>query len=413
MTSLLPDFSATRRVLSNRNFALYTAGNFVSLVGTWIQRLAQGWLVWQLTESGTWLGAVAVAEFLPTLIVTPITGALADRFDRRILAVIGQILACLQAVALCTITALGLATPELIFGLATIGGIVYPLVQTARLTLIPSLLDKKDYTSAIAITAVSFNVTRIAGPAIAGVVISTLGIAPAFGLNAVSYLAVIFALLALRIPKMDKQEKESTSIFADLIEGWRYMARHKALGPLLLLWGIACMFALPLQHLLPGIIDTYYGGGPEMLATFTATMGIAAVFTGVYMAQRSGPRGLTKMTLIATVFCGLATAGFAATHTELIAYIMIGVLGLFGVALGTTSQTLVQTAVDESYRGRALSVWYTVIGGGQALGALVLGALAELYGFGPPLIVAGMFTALAAVAMLPKRSRYANLLEQT
>jgi len=201
MASLIPDFSATRRVFSNRNFAIYTAGNFVSLVGTWIQRLAQGWLVWELTGSGTWLGAIAVAEFLPTIIVTPITGALADRFDRRLLAVIGQALACLQAVTLCTVTALGWATPELIFVLAMIGGVIYPLVQTARLTLIPSLLDKQDYTSAIAITAVSFNTTRIAGPAIAGVVISTLGIAPAFGINAVSYMAVIFALLALKIPK--------------------------------------------------------------------------------------------------------------------------------------------------------------------------------------------------------------------
>ena len=157
MATRFLDFTATRRVLSNRNFALYTAGNFVSLVGTWIQRLAQGWLVWDLTHSGTWLGAVAVAEFLPTIIVTPITGALADRFDRRLLAVIGQAMACLQAIALCTVTALGLATPELIFGLAMIGGVIYPLVQTARLTLIPSLLDKQDYTSAIAITAVSFN----------------------------------------------------------------------------------------------------------------------------------------------------------------------------------------------------------------------------------------------------------------
>lgn len=413
MASLLPDFSATRRVLSNRNFAIFTAGNFVSLVGTWIQRLAQGWLVWELTGSGTWLGAIAVAEFLPTIIVTPITGALADRFDRRRLAVIGQALACLQAITLCTVTALGWATPELIFALAMIGGIVYPLVQTARLTLIPSLLDKEDYTSAIAITAVSFNTTRIAGPAIAGVVISTFGIAPAFGMNAVSYMAVIFALLALKIPKFVKKESESSGILSDLIEGWRYMGSHPALGPLLGLWGVACLLALPLQHLLPGIIDTYYGGGPEMLATFTATMGIAAVFTGVYMAQRSGARGLTRITIIATLFTGAATAGFAATHVEFLAYVMIGVLGLFGVALGTTSQTLVQTAVDDSYRGRALSVWYTVIAGGQALGALILGSFAELYGFGPPLIAGGIITALAAVILYPRRKRYAAILEQS
>lgn len=413
MPSLLPDFSATRRVFSNRNFAIFTAGNFVSLVGTWIQRLAQGLLVWQLTGSATWLGAIAVAEFLPTIIVTPITGALADRFDRRRLAVIGQALACLQAIALCTVTALGWATPELIFALAMIGGVIYPLVQTARLTLIPSLLDKEDYTSAIAITAVSFNTTRIAGPAIAGVVISTFGIAPAFGINAVSYMAVIFALLALKIPKFVKKENESSGILSDLVEGWRYMGGHPALGPLLGLWAVACLLALPLQHLLPGIIDTYYGGGPKMLASFTATMGIAAVFTGVYMAQRSGARGLTRITIIATLFTGAATAGFAATHVEFLAYVMIGVLGLFGVALGTTSQTLVQTAVDDSYRGRALSVWYTVIAGGQALGALILGSFAELYGFGPPLIAGGIITVLAAMALYPRRKRYAILLEQS
>ena len=125
MTSRLFDFSASRRALSNRNFAIFTAGNVVSLTGTWIQRLAQGWLVWELTGSGTWLGAVAVAEFLPSVIVTPVVGALSDRFDRRLLSTIGQVLAGLQAVALCAITALGLATPELVFALAIFGGVVF------------------------------------------------------------------------------------------------------------------------------------------------------------------------------------------------------------------------------------------------------------------------------------------------
>ena len=140
-----------------------------------------------------------MAEFLPSIIVTPLVGAWADRFDRRILSIIGQVLAGLQAATLCFITAAGLVTPQLIFALAIFNGVVFPLVQAARLTLVPSLLDKKDMTAAIAITAIIFNVTRIVGTALAGVIIATLGAATAFGINAVSFIAVIFALLALDI----------------------------------------------------------------------------------------------------------------------------------------------------------------------------------------------------------------------
>ncbi len=410
--SRLFDFSATKRVFSNSNFALFTAGNAISLIGTWVQRLAQGWLVWELTGSGTWLGAIAMAEFLPTVIITPITGSLADRFDRRKLSVIGQALACAQAVALCIVTALGWVTPELIFALATIGGIVYPLVQTARLTLVPSIIDKNDMTAAIAVTAIVFNVSRVVGPAIAGVVIAIFGVAAAFGVNAVSYLAVIVALLALRIEKQTASKRVPLSILADIIDGWRYTLTHPALGPLMALWAIVCTLALPFQHLLPGIISTFYAGGPRMLAGFTAIMGLAAVGAGLWMIQRSGTHGLTFISLIATLACGAFATAFATNQSLWLAYGLVGALGFFAAIIGTTSQTLVQTAVEDNYRGRALSVWYTAITGGQALGALVLGAAAERFGFGPPLIVGGMVTGLWAIALIPKRSTFASILEK-
>ncbi len=412
MTSRLFDFSASRRALTNRNFAIFTAGNIISLTGTWIQRLAQGWLVWELTGSGTWLGAVAVAEFLPSIIVTPLVGALSDRYDRRLLSIIGQVLAGLQAAVLCIITALGVVTPQLVFALAVFGGIVFPLVQAARLTLVPSLLDKEDMTPAIAITAIIFNVTRIVGPALAGVIIATFGAATAFGINAVSFIAVIFALTVLDIRPEDYQTVQRTSLTTDMVDGWRYTLSHPAIGPLMGLWTTACMLTIPVQHLLPGIIDTFYNGGPEMLAAFTSTMGAAALLTGLWLAQRSGAKGMTVITLVATLGSGVFTAAFAANNTLWLAYGLIGLLGLFGSIIGTTSQTLIQTAVAEAYRGRAISVWYTAVNGGQALGALMLGAAAELYGFGIPLIAGGVITALWAVTLLPKRGRYAAILEK-
>lgn len=412
MSSRLFDFTASRSVISNRNFALFTAGNSVSLIGSWVQRLAQGWLIWDLTGSGAWLGAIAVAEFLPTIIITPITGTLSDRLDRRMLSVIGQSLACLQAVMLCAITALGLATPELIFALALFGGIIYPLVQTARLTLVPSLIDRSDMTAAVAVTAIVFNVSRIIGPAVAGVIIAGFGVATAFGVNAVSFLAVIGALLALKIEKRPPQTVERASMVADIVDGWRYTLTHPALGPLMGMWAIVCILSLPLHHLLPGIIGTFYNGGPELLAGFTATMGVTAVFTGLWMIQRTGNAGLTRITLVATLATGLTTAAFAATHVQGLAFVLSGVIGFFGTAVGTTSQTLVQTAVDDAYRGRALSVWYTAVTGGQALGALILGSAAERFGFGPPLIVGGLITVLWAAVLFPKQRRFAAILEK-
>ena len=134
----------------------------------------------------------------------------------------------------------------------------------------PSLLDKEDITPAITITAIIFNVTRIVGPAIAGVIIATLSVATAFGLNAASFIAVIFALLALDIKPDEYTPTQRASLTTDLVDGWRYTLSHPAIGPLMGLWALACMLTIPVQHLLPGIIDTFYNGGPEMLAAFTS-----------------------------------------------------------------------------------------------------------------------------------------------
>ena len=179
------DFSAPRRTLSNRNFAIYTAGNSISLIGMWVQRLAVAWLIWELTESGVWLGIIAMAEFIPTFLVTPISGVVADRYDRRNIAIIGQCLACLQAILLCFLMAIGKLTPEIIVVLSLLIGVVVAFNQTARLTLVPMMVPRENLTSALAITSVIFNLARFVGPGLAGIIIAYVGIAPAFAFNAI------------------------------------------------------------------------------------------------------------------------------------------------------------------------------------------------------------------------------------
>ena len=165
------NFSKVVQAFRIRNFALYTAGNSLSLIGMWIQRLAVGWLIWELTESGIWLGAIAIAEFIPILLLTPIGGVVADRFDRLRIARIAQVFACLQALSLWALTSYGLITPHILVALTTVAGITNAMNQAARVTLVVNMVPRHLMSTAIALNSIIFNVARIIGPATAGVII--------------------------------------------------------------------------------------------------------------------------------------------------------------------------------------------------------------------------------------------------
>jgi len=417
MSFNLSTFKTLPRALTHRNFALYMAGNSISLIGMWVQRLAMGWLIWELTGSGAWLGAVALAEFIPNFLITPFGGVLADRFDRRKLALLAQSLACLQAVILCVLTALEQITPTLMVALGFYSGLAFALGQSARLALIPSLIPEADLAAAIATTSVTFNIARVFGPAVAGIIISTFGVAPAFGFNALSYVTIILALLALKLPPTPPKPGPSghilTQVFTDFVEGWRYAKSKTAIASLIVILGIEALFVRPLGDLLPGLVGSVFSKGPEGLAIFTASMGGGAILAGLYLAQKQNLKGLTTLTLGSIAINGLGIALFASTHLFWLGASVMAVLGFTHVVSGTGSQTLIQSNVDDRMRGRVMGLWSLTLRGGPALGAVSLGWLSGFFGFSAPLFISGTLTALAALLMFRRRRLMADLLEST
>jgi MFS family permease len=406
------DFSAARATLSNRNFAVFTLGNSVSLIGIWVQRVAVGWLTWQLTESGTWLGSVAMAEFLPVVVMAPIMGVLADRFDKRRIAVVGQIIAGIQAALLAGLTLSGHITPLMILLLQIVSGLVQPLIQTARLVLVPSMVGRDSMANAIALTSLTFNIARITGPALSAVLITAVGAGYSFALNALSYVVVITALMNLRLPPHQYVATAHPSVWAalraDMVDGWKYTFTHPTLKWLMPLVLTASTLTWPITDLMAGIADHTFGRGAGGLAVLTSAQGVGAIAGALFLAQRRTHHDLYAVLAKAMIVAGLLTAAFVTIHVFWLAVPVLGLSASFGVVVGAGSQTVAQTEADDHMRGRTLSVWYTVTRLGPAVGALGLGSLANIFGFTAPLVASGLISATAAALYL-RRWQRANL----
>jgi len=402
-------FAALRRTLSNRNFAMFTAGSLVSVIGTWMQRVAVGWVTWELTGSAAWLGAVAAAEFMPTIVIAPVVGALADRYDRRAIALIGQVLATVQAVVLAVLTMTGFITPLLIFLLQLASGIVQPATQTARLVLVPSLVPRENLGNAVAITSLTFNTARIVGPGLSGLMIATAGAGFSFAANAVSYLFVIASLVAMTVPKREMHVAGSQSfwpsVWRDIAEGARYTITHADLRAAIILIGCCSLLTWPLGDLLAGIADVQLGRGVEGLAMLTSAQGAGAIFAGLFVAQRDSHDDALRIAIVCAIAGGLVLAVFGLNTTFWIALPLAAALNLLLVLTSIGTQTITQMVADDRMRARTISTWYTVTRVGLAVGALIQGAVAHITGFTAPLVAAGLLTATTGLVVYRMQKR--------
>jgi MFS family permease len=375
-------FENVMRVLGIRDYRVYTAGNFISLIGTWLQRVAVGWLAWQLTRSGTWLGLCAAADLVPTVLISPISGALADRADRVRLIWLTQIFGLAQAIMLAVLSYLGVITVEMLFLLTLTLGISTAVAQPARLALIPSLVDRASLGSAVAVNALVFNSARFIGPATAGIVIAQGSVSLAFALNAMTFLAFLVSLSRLRItPAAPPTHRR---MFRESLEGYAYAMRHPGIGRMMALFIINSLALRGFIELFPGFADGVFGRGPQGLAWLTATVGIGAMVGGLWMVRRSGITGLTGISVTHTLLMSLAVLGFTSTGNYWVALPCVFVAGFALVVTGISAQTLVQTAVDPAMRGRVLGLYGMVFRGGPAFNALIMGWLSTHFGLRLP-----------------------------
>lgn len=399
-------FSGLTRILQtlrSPNYGSYVLGNGVSLVGTWMQRMAVGWLAWDLTASPLWLGIIAFADLAPAVVVGPIGGAVADRRNRLRLVQVTQSLACAQAVALFGLSASGKLDVTMLALLSLLLGIVSALNQPARLALIPSLIAPDRLNSAIAINSVIFNLARFIGPAVAGAVIAAGNVEWVFALNAASFVVFLSVLARLRLTEPPPPGRARKHFLADIRDGVIYAFGDSRLAVQFLLLAVIGVGARPLVELLPGLAAGVLGGGPQTLAMLTSTFGIGAIAGGLWLAGREQDRDLSRLVVLASLGISAGLLLLVATKLLWVALPAVALLGLCMVTTGAGIQTLLQLNTEPHMRGRVLSLFGVIMRGGPAIGALAMGGFGELVGLRLPLAAGAVLVALAALILLGRR----------
>jgi MFS family permease len=397
-------FGNISRAFAGRNYRLYAGGNAVSLIGTWLQRIAVGWLAWQLTHSGTWLGLVAFADLFPTVVISPIAGAVADRRERLRVIWATQLVAMAQAVLLAVLVATDLITIWSLFGLTLLLGSAGAFAQPARLALIPSLVDRAALPSAVAINAIIFNGARFIGPAVAGVIIAEGSITLAFVANALTYVVFMATLVGVRVVS-EPTAAAGRTLFGASLDGYRYAARHPGIAAILLIVTATSLFSRGFIELLPGFADQVFGRGAQGLAWLTAMVGLGAVAGGLFMVQRPGIAGLTRLFVRHSLVMALGLLGFTLADDYFLALPCLFVAGTAMVVTGVAAQTLVQHAVAAEMRGRILALYGMIFRGGPAIGSLAMGLLSSQFGLRVP-VAAGAVLCIGVWLRAKLRQRH-------
>lgn len=399
-----------RQTLAHDNFRIYLYGSSISLIGTWMQRVAVGWLVWELTQSGFWLGFVAFCDLFPAVLLGPFCGVLADRYDRKTLLTICSVAALVQALLLFAFTAGGVMTIGYLAALALVGGCINGMYHPTRLSIMPSLLPRESLPNAIALNSVLFNFARFLGPALAGVLIVSVGIGGAFAVNALTYLAFLFALSQLNLPTRPNNESADgvkTSFAKQLGDGIVYTLRHSKIAPLLVLLLAVSLTLRPFVDMMPAFAAITFQGGAGALAILSASIGIGAMIAGVLMAGRQIDK-LVPLILAATLGLAVSIIGFLSVDQVWLGSIFLAFAGAAMVSSGISMQILLQLLVSDAMRGRVLSLYSIVFFGGPAAGALLMGSLSERFGFRLPFLFGAAATSIVVALLWLRTSMNAN-----
>ena len=400
----LAGFAKAKRVIANRNYRIYTAGHLCSNLGTWIQRIAVGWLTWQLTDSAAWLGLIAFAELFPNVVVGPIAGAVTDRMDFLRMLRITQALQLLHAIVLTVLTFTGLITIEMLLVLMVLRGVIGAFNRPARMSFVYFLVGREDLSSALALNSVVFNSARFVGPALAGVIIVAGGVSLAFAANALSFLIYLLALRVLDVAPVEKKEKTGRSLLSEAGEGIRYAFSHPGIAPILLILVMTALFVRPYTELLPGFADRVFGRGVDGLALLFSANGLGAMAAGFWLIQRGTITGLSSIVVGNLLVMAFALLAFTSTDSFWLAWPFLVIAGFSLVVQGVSVQTLVQTAVAGEMRGRVIGLYGIVARGCPAIGALVMGGLSERFGLRWPL-AAGAIMCLVLWLWARRRER--------
>jgi MFS family permease len=393
----LQRFSHAWRALRHRNFRLFFAGQSISLIGTWMTRVATSWLVYRLTGSALLLGVVGFAGQIPTFVLAPFAGVWVDRLDRRNLLVWTQALAGVQSLALAALTLAKVITIREIIWLSALQGLINAFDMPGRQAFLVQMVeDKQDLGNAIALNSSMVNLARLVGPALAGLVIAAAGEGYCFAIDGTSYLAVIASLLMMRVA-VAPAKRALRSMFGQLKEGWNYVSGFRPIRTILLLFALISLMGMPFMVLMPIFASQVLHGGPHTLGFLLGASGVGALISAISLALRKTVRGLTTMIQISAALFGVALIGFGLSRILPLSMFLMLIVG-FGMMQGlAASNTVIQTLVPEDKRGRVMSYYTMAFVGMAPFGSLLAGGLAHRLGAPHAVMITGAFCIAGAV----------------
>ncbi len=408
-----PWLPAMGRALAHRNFRLFVVGQGISVIGSWMQQIATVWLVYRLSHSTFLLGLSDFAAQIPAALVLPLAGVLTDRWNRHRTVITTQTLAMIQAFVLTVLTAKGIISVWQVILLASFLGLINAFDATARQAFVVQMIDRQeDLANAIAINSSVFNAARLIGPAIAGLVIGMCGEWPCFLGNALSYLAVLASLLAMRI-RTFRVVGADEGLVDGLREGLSYVVGSMPIRTLLVLLGLMSMMAAPLTVLMPVLAEQVLGGGPHTLGWLTAAMGIGALAASLVLAAYKSSIGLSRVIAVATGLFGLGLAAIAFSRYLPLSLVLMALTGFAMVAQMAATNALLQTIVEDDKRGRAMSFYTLAFFLMGPLGSLLAGSLAATLGTTATFAIFGgacVAGSLAFAAVLPSLQRAVRII---
>ena len=387
---------ATLRALHHRNFQLFFSGQLISLTGTWMQTVAQSWLVYRLTGSSLLLGSVGFASQFPVFLVAPLGGIVADRRNRHRVVIATQAAAMILAFMLALLTLTGRVQIWEIFVLAALLGVVNAFDLPARQSFIVDMVGKEDLMNAIALNSSMFNAARIIGPAVAGILVAKIGEGWCFLANGLSYIAVIIGLLLMHPPR-PYYLGSSGSALENFVEGFRFVWQTAAIRSLLLLLGLVSLVGMPYTVLMPIFADRILHGGARGLGILMGATGVGALLGALTLAMRRGVRGLSRWVAFSCAGFGVSLILFALSRVFWLSAALLLPVGFCMMLEMSSSNTLIQTMVPDQLRGRVMAMYAMVFMGLAPFGALFAGALADRIGT-PRTVIAGAAAAVAGAA---------------
>lgn len=377
-------WAATLRALRHRNFQLFFGGQIISLTGSWMQSVAQAWLVYSLTKSSFLLGAVGFASQIPVFLLAPLGGAVADRTNRHRLIIVTQTASMLLAAILAWVTLRPPVHVAHIFILAALLGVVNAFDIPGRQSFLVDMVGKEDLMNAIALNSSMFNGARVVGPAVAGILVAKIGEGRCFALNSASYLAVIVGLLLMNVHCEPRVSMNSP--LEDIVEGFRWVNSTKVIRALLLLIGLVSLVGMPYTVLMPVFADQILHGGARGLGILMGATGVGALLGALTLASKTGVTGLGRWVALTCAGFGISIIAFSFSRYFWLSVILLLPAGFSMMLQMACSNTLIQTMVPDQLRGRVMALYSMMFMGMAPFGALFGGALAHRAG--APLTIA-------------------------